>query len=139
MIQKADKYGSFEVLKDGPLIVATFKGVLGAGLSKQYKNALLSLARDFNHQPWAYIADGMEHDVSIPSAAENLREAYLESLKLGCVGDAYCMSSAVGLAELEKIRKSCGFVSSIYERCYPDVQSAKQAMLQAIAESSTPQ
>ncbi|MDF2178513.1 hypothetical protein P2G88_09630 [Aliiglaciecola sp. CAU 1673] len=135
-LKKADKYGSFELSQEGPLIIATFKGILGGGLSKHYKQAILSLAQSYNKQPWAYIADGMEHDVSIPAAAENLRQVYLECLKLGCVGDAYCMPSAVGLSQLEKVRKSCGFVGSIYDRSYADVESAKQAMLNTVAELS---
>ncbi|ALS97354.1 hypothetical protein [Lacimicrobium alkaliphilum] len=132
-VSRKDKYGSYKLQchnhRHGKVVKATFVGALGSGLARHYKNDLLKLAAKIAPQPWAYIADCTEYQASIPEAAEYLRQAYEGALKSGCVGDAYCISSAMGIAQLAKIRHQCGIDSAIDERIYPSVQEAEAAAL----------
>jgi hypothetical protein len=132
-LSRKDKYGSYKLQchhhRHGKLVEATFVGALGSGLARHYKNDLLKLAAEIAPQPWAYMADCTEYQASIPEAAEYLRQAYEGALKSGCVGDAYCISSAMGIAQLAKIRHQCGIDSAIDDRIYPSMQEAEAAAL----------
>ena len=130
-LAKSDKYGSYRLEQDGPFLLATFQGVIGAGLSKAYLRDLTSLAATMP-TPWLYIADCTRYQAAIPDAAKVLQQAYEESLRLGCKGDAYCIDSAVGIAQLAEIRKKSKISSPIEDKIFIDMDAAKQAMRQYI-------
>lgn len=137
-LSRKDKYGSYRLQchshQQGKVVEATFVGALGSGLARHYKDDLLKLAANIAPQPWAYMADCSEYQASIPEAADYLRQAYEGALKSGCVGDVYCISSAMGIAQLAKIRHQCGIDSAIEERIYPSIQEARTAA-QALLEN----
>ncbi|MBN7821029.1 hypothetical protein [Bowmanella yangjiangensis] len=132
---KNDKYGRYELSTEGPLLIAKVTGVLGTGLSKSYLKNLTELAAQFQGKPWVYIADCNGYQASIPEAAENLRRAYTECLKLGCVGDAYCIDSAVGINQLAQIRRQSQINTDIHERIFADMDKAKAAMLKFLQDA----
>ncbi|GAB3011985.1 hypothetical protein [Bowmanella dokdonensis] len=124
---KSDKYGSYQLEQQGSFLLAIFQGVIGLGLSKAYLRDLKELAGTMP-TPWIYIADCLRYQAAIPDAALILQQAYEECLKLGCMGDAYCIDSAVGIAQLAEIRKRSNICSPIEDKIFADMESAKQAM-----------
>ncbi|WP_088330493.1 hypothetical protein [Lacimicrobium sp. SS2-24] len=138
-LSRKDKYGSYKLQchdrGPGKIIEATFMGALGSGLARHYKNDLLKLAATIPPKPWAYMADCSEYQASIPEAADYLRQAYEGALNCGCVGDAYCISSAMGIAQLAKIRRQCGIDSPIEERIYSSMEKAEAAALELITDT----
>ncbi|GGD50591.1 hypothetical protein [Lacimicrobium alkaliphilum] len=139
-VSRKDKYGSYQLQchdhQDCKVVEARFVGALGSGLALHYKKDLLSIADQIAPQPWAYVADCTNYQASIPQAAEYLKQAYEGALKSGCVGDAYCINTAMGIAQLAKIRHQCGIESPIEARIYASMPDARAAVLELL--ESTP-
>lgn len=135
-VGRKDKYGSYQLKchdhQYAKVIEATFVGALGSGLARHYKKDLLSMADQITPLPWAYMADCTNYQASIPQAAEYLKQAYEGALKSGCVADAYCINSAMGIAQLAKIRHQCGIETPIEARIYPSMQDARAAGLELL-------
>lgn len=140
-VSRKDKYGSYQLRchdhPHGRIIKAIIAGALGSGLARHYKNDLLEMAARLPPQPWVYLADCTDYQASIPQAAEYLRQAYEGALKYGCVGDTYCISSAMGIAQLAKIRRQCGIDSPIDERIFASMQDAQAAVLTLLENTPT--
>ncbi|GGO69078.1 hypothetical protein [Bowmanella pacifica] len=132
---KRDKYGGYQLQIEGQLLIARVSGVIGSGLSKSYLNNLLQLAQQLQGKPWVYIADCTGYQASIPDAASNLQKAYEECLKLGCVGDAYCIDSPVGINQLAQIRRESKISTDIQKRIFADLDKAKAAMLKFLQDA----
>ncbi|WP_102797312.1 hypothetical protein [Bowmanella denitrificans] len=135
VFSKSDKYGSFQLQTEGPLLLAKVSGVIGTGLSKNYLSQLLVLAKQLQGSPWIYIADCTDYQAAIPDAASNLQKAYEECLKLGCVGDAYCIQSPVGINQLAQVRRQSNIQSDIQDRIFADMDKAKAAMLKFLQDA----
>ncbi|AWL12986.1 hypothetical protein HMF8227_02534 [Saliniradius amylolyticus] len=133
-LTKQNQFGRYALETEGRLIIARFSGAISENLARGYHQGLLSLAKEING-PWGYIADCSDnYQASTPQAMAILEQVYRDSLACGCVGDAYCIKSAMGVAQLEQIRAKVITTSSIYERIYVDLDSAKHALSQQIED-----
>ena len=50
-----------------------------------------------------------------------------------CVADAYCLTSVVGISQLENLRKQVGISTPIKERLFDSISLAKRQLEQELA------
>lgn len=120
------RHGSYKLVRDGKVIIATISGAVGTKLYQRYFEDFSRLAKSMDYSCWGYILVSHDYHASTPQAEEGLMNAYLEFFDIGCKVDAYCIDSAMAIAQLDAIRKRCQFPSPIQERLFDDLDQAKE-------------
>jgi hypothetical protein len=128
-----DKNGSYQFELQGRVLVCTVAGGMGLSLAKRYCNDLEAYAKALSSQPWAYVSFAIHHQAATPEAEVILKKAYLICIEHNCCADAYCLSSAMAIAQLNKIRKSCAMPFDISERMFADVATAVKTVNKEIS------
>ena len=73
-----------------------------------------------------------------PDAEAVLVEAYRYCKEHGCVAEAYCNKSAVGIAQIGRIRQTVGIDSALQDVCFETVEDAELYLNKAINKTNQP-
>tara|TARA_R110000744_G_scaffold136893_2_gene247163 strand:+ start:10725 stop:11168 length:444 start_codon:yes stop_codon:yes gene_type:complete len=122
---------SIRVSKD--IVVSTFSGACCDLIAQRYVRSLTQIVKEFNGLPWAYLGNAQLHLAATPQAERYLQEAYIMAVENNCVADAYCLTSVVGISQLENLRKQVGISTPIKERLFDSISLAKRQLEQELA------
>lgn len=127
------KNGGYQLERKGELVFCTFSGIISLGVARRYLADLTKIAQSMT-APWAYVANTIDSIAATPEAEPLLEQAYIVCLKNRCVGDAYYQTTAMCLAQLEKLRKRCQIPYPIEERSFADLDQAVDFVKSRIEE-----
>ncbi|MFT6896268.1 MAG: hypothetical protein ACJA13_000669 [Paraglaciecola sp.] len=129
--------GSYSIEVRGNIAICTFIGACCDILAKHYLKNLKLVTRDFNGQPWAYLGNAQLHQAATPQAEQFLEQAILSGLQNNCIADAYCLTSAVGIDQVDKIRQRLGVVSKMQDRLFADFDGAITQLTKELANATS--
>lgn len=122
VLRHSGRHGTYQIEKKQQCIIVTLSGAVSADMAQRYYQDLSHLVTGFHQQPWAYVADAREYQASTPDALEYIHKAFLFCIKHHCVSDAYCLNSALAIAQLQEIRQQCGLKTPIKGRLFPSLE-----------------
>ncbi|WP_041713220.1 hypothetical protein [Paraglaciecola sp. T6c] len=125
---------SFEVSSN--VVMCTFNGACCDQIAQRYLATLCKIVSDFNGEPWAYLGNAQLHLAATPQAEQYLLECFVMSVKNNCIGDAYCLTSAVGISQLKSIRQKAGLTATLEERMFGSQQSAFSQLTKELKQYS---
>jgi len=122
------KTGSYQIECRGNIVICTISGATSVDMANRYYEDLEVIAKKFSPQPWAYLGYAINHEAAVPEAESILRNAYLTCMQYNCISDAYCMKSAMAIAQLDKIRQDCRIPMPIEQRLFAELNGAIETL-----------
>ena len=129
--------GSLKVTVEGPVFIAEFTGAcsvkIAEGFYQAVKDALAVLPAD----GWCYLSSSKNYVAALPEVERIYTKTYSLCMQNGCMVEAYCMPSAVGLAQVDKSRKACGVDTPIKDLAFETLEDAKYFLLSTLEHIKT--
>ncbi|WP_166423416.1 hypothetical protein [Paraglaciecola sp. 20A4] len=124
--------GSYAINVVKNIVICTFNGACCELIAQRYLKSLTQIVKTFDGAPWAYLGDAQLHHAGTPQAESYLYEACVMSIENNCVANAFCLTSAVGISQLERIRQRVGATLPIQECLFDTVPLAIERLNQEL-------
>lgn len=131
-----DKNGSLLVFRKNNILTAKFSDACSETMAKKFCEFCEQITPEFAGQPWGYLSASDKYYAATPDAEMRLIEGYKTSLENGCIAEAYCNKSAVGRAQIARIRSSAGIESAIESVCFDNTDDAEKHILSVLEKAS---
>ncbi|WP_100642493.1 hypothetical protein [Alteromonas facilis] len=124
--------GSLKVTLDGPLFIAEFTGACTSPIARAFHRSVEKAIPKLPADGWGYLSSSQDYIAALPEVEASYTETYRLCMSNGCLIEAYCMPSAVGLAQVDKSRKACGVTSPIEPLSFNSIEDAKYFLLSTL-------
>ncbi|WP_100658584.1 hypothetical protein [Alteromonas flava] len=124
--------GSLRVTLEGPIFIAEFKGACTPKIAQVFHQAVLDAIPQLPENGWCYLSSSEDYAAALPEVEESYAQTYRLCMENGCIVEAYCMPSVVGLAQVDKARKACGVESPIQSLSFKTISDAKYFLLSTL-------
>ncbi|MBC3765186.1 hypothetical protein [Neptunicella marina] len=131
-----DKYGSYEITVEDSILIVSVKGAFGEGLVNNYTRDLTTTIDSISHKKWGYLAYALELEALTNQGFDYLKTSFAYSVANNCIADAYCVTSPLAIAQIDKIRQLFDLHSPVEERLFNDLASAKQFLHEQLEQFS---
>ena len=108
------------------MLIADFSDACSVSLAKKFAKCCKQIAKEYEGQAWGYLSKSDRYYAATPDAEAILVGAYQYCMENGCTAEAYCNKSAVGIAQLARIRQAAGINSDIQKVCFEEAEEALQ-------------
>lgn len=132
--QIKQRTGSLTVSVEGAILVAEFTGACTLKIAEFFHQAILDAIPHLPNDGWCYLSSSKDYVAALPEVEAIYTRTYKLCMHSGCVAEAYCMPSVVGLAQVDKSRKACGVESSIESIAFNSLEEAKGFLLSTLAK-----
>ena len=129
-----DNDGGVEISKQGNVIIASLIGSCGDDVIDFFITHMQRIAQCYENQPWAYLCNSADFQATTPSGERKLIANYRFCMNAGCVYDAYCYISPVGIAQTEKVMRANGNDKPISEILFDDEEKAMDYLQQKLTK-----
>ena len=127
------KSGSLKVTVEGAIFIAQFSGACTLNIAKGFHKAVEQAQKHLPEDGWAYLSSSTNYIAAVPEVEALYTKTYQLCMQSGCLVEAYCMPSKVGLAQVDKSRKACGVNSSITPLSFSTINDAKYFLVSTLA------
>ena len=117
-------------------MIADFSDACSASLARKFANSCQEIAQQFNYKHWAYLSRSDKYYAASPDAEAVLVEAYRYCREHGCVAEAYCNKSPVGIAQIGRIRQTVGIEAPLQDVCFENVEDAECYLNKVISKAN---
>ena len=127
------KTGSLKVTVEGPIFIAKFSGACTLKIAQEFHKAVEQAQQYLPQGGWAYLSASTNYVAAVPEVEKLYTKTYELCMQSGCLVEAYCMPSKMGLAQVDKSRKACGVVSPIAPLSFSTINDAKYFLISTLA------
>ncbi len=130
-----DKNGCLVVYRKDNIIVAEFSDACSETMAKKFCEFCEQITPEFAGQKWGYLSASDQYYAATPDAEKQLIKGYKKSIENGCIAEAYCNKSAVGRAQIARIRSAAGVASPIESVCFENTLDAENHILEILEKA----
>jgi hypothetical protein len=128
-----DKDGSINLEKKGRILVATFTGSCGDQIANQMLKGVQNIVSDFADENWGFLSNALDYHAATPLAEAYYLQAYTLCHKMGCRYETYVCNSALGLAQMAKLRLRMGIKGPMKSVTFPSLNAAEKFLLNKLS------
>ncbi|WP_026376172.1 hypothetical protein [Aestuariibacter salexigens] len=128
-----ERNGSLKVTVQDAIFIAEFSGACTLRIAKAFHQSVTDAQPHLPNDGWAYLSSSQDYVAALPEVEQIYADTYRLCTHYGCLIEAYCMPSKVGLAQVDKARRACGVTSPIEKLAFNSIDDAKYYLVSTLA------
>ena len=120
-----NKYGSYTLSYCNQIIYSTIVGSISDSLATKFNHHFAALLDVIPEGNYGFLGDLSGCQAYTGEAEKRLPESLVRGVAAGCIVDAYCVGTALSIAQLKRVRSEGGIKTPLDEHIFETIQDAE--------------